>query len=504
MGEPTISQRLPDASPAMLQREGMQALADRIHGMTKGGGRTVIRIQGWWRHQLQWGQNQLLGASESRDYSVVIERTVGGGTAVRYTNHITDEALAETVRLVEMAAAGAPKQVKAPTMSVLGKPQQTPTSAIWSDRSAQLTAEERAKVGAAITNTCAQHKIVSSGTLEVYGQEQMEFVYGAAPGSDGEHDHPNELDADTPQNALEGEGSQSGRNASREYVRYTSAFCRIAAYDQDGTGVGLGSSYDWGTIDTTKIVNDAIDQCTLSRNPIRLEPGRYPVVLHPQAVVVLTDMLVSNSNALDRQSAESGRSPFTQAPDQQLQLFRTKLGMKVIDERLTLRHDPLDPRLGVLPTPGLQAVTWIDKGILTNLAYSRSYAVEKLQQDTANVKRLSFILEGGSEASLDDLIANMSKGVLVTRLSNIQILNHHSLLVTGEAHGLCQIENGKITRAVAPMRFTDSPLMAFNAVEQIGASVPVFTIAEQGLAPMIAPPMSVREFALTATTTLPA
>jgi predicted Zn-dependent protease len=228
---------------------------------------------------------------------------------------------------------------------------------------------------------------------------------------------------------------------------------------------------------------------------VSIEPGRYPAILDPQAVYGFVSILL---NSFDRMTAEQGRGPFVQAPDQQLQLWRTKLGMKVVDERVTISHDPMDPKLGTLPMPGMRPVTWIEKGVLSNLAYSHQYAVQTLQQDVANLPRSSFLMEGG-ETSMDEMIAATTNGVLVTRLGDVQILDLGSLLVMGQVRGgLWQIENGRVTRALTPMRFTDSPLLVLNAIEQIGPSVPVYSPSMGNLGQISVPALKVRELSLTA------
>ena len=73
-----------------------------------------------------------------------------------------------------------------------------------------------------------------------------------------------------------------------------------------------------------------------SANPVAIEPGRYTVILEPQAVGDLVQLLAFTFNA---RSADEGRSPFSK------QGGGTKLGEKIVDERVTLFSDPADPQL---------------------------------------------------------------------------------------------------------------------------------------------------------------
>jgi predicted Zn-dependent protease len=60
--------------------------------------------------------------------------------------------------------------------------------------------------------------------------------------------------------------------------------------------------------------------------------------------------------------------------------------------------------------------------------------------------------------------------------------------------GLWLIENGKIRHPIKNFRFTESPLFAFNQVDQLGVPVPVFSPGT----PAICPPVKVRDFSFTA------
>src|SRR4029079_7209536 len=110
----------------------------------------------------------------------------------------------------------------------------------------------------------------------------------------------------------------------------------------------------------------AAQKAVASRNPQAIEPGLYTAVLEPQAVNDLVPLL---SGALTARNADEGRSAFSKPGG------GTRIGEKVVDERVTLYSDPADP--GLLGQPfdndglPLSRVVWIEKGILRNLAYSR-------------------------------------------------------------------------------------------------------------------------------------
>ena len=155
------------------------------------------------------------------------------------------------------------------------------------------------------------------------------------------------------------------------YHRSTDADLSMTARTPDGTGSGwaTGGARDWGQVDPASIGRIAAQKAVASRNPQAIEPGLYTAVLEPSAV---TDLVPLLGGALNARSADEGRSPFSKPGG------GTRVGEKVMDERVTLYSDPSDPQLLGQPfdTEGLPLgrTVWVENGILRNLAYSRFWA----------------------------------------------------------------------------------------------------------------------------------
>jgi predicted Zn-dependent protease len=244
-------------------------------------------------------------------------------------------------------------------------------------------------------------------------------------------------------------------------------------------------------MDIRQIAERALDKCTTSANPVAIEPGRYTAILEPQAVADLLRLLALR--ALDRRQAEMGNGPFAGE-----QPGTSKITEQVLDRRLTLSADPMNPVGGFVPfriwdgTP-YQPVKWIDRGVLTNLSYERWYALPRLGRDRALPNPLSFQLSGGS-TSMDEMIRTTERGLLVTRLDGVRLVDFSSMMCSGYTRdGLWLIEHGKISKAVKNFRFTESPLIALNNVEQLGEPARVFS---PGFA-WVAPAVKVRDFSFT-------
>jgi predicted Zn-dependent protease len=101
----------------------------------------------------------------------------------------------------------------------------------------------------------------------------------------------------------------------------------------------------------------------------------------------------------------------------------------------------------------------------------------------------NFIMQG-SDASLEDLIKDTKRGILVTRLWYIREVDPQTLLYTGLTRdGTFYIENGKIKYPIKNLRFNESPVIMLNNLEALGK--PMRMLGN------LIPPIKVRDFTFT-------
>jgi predicted Zn-dependent protease len=253
-----------------------------------------------------------------------------------------------------------------------------------------------------------------------------------------------------------------------------------------------------GEISGAEIGLRAIDKCLSWRKPVRLDPGRYTVVLEPTAVSDLVRLL---GTAFSARLAEEGRSFLAKKGG------GTYLGEKVFPEHITMRTDPADRRFPSALWVGADGefgrsrssdglpnrpVVWIEKGVVRNLSYDRYWASKSGKQPTPNFN--SVILEGGS-GTAEDLLKDVERGLLVTRFWYIRPVNMQTLQLTGLTRdGLFLIENGKITQPVVNFRFNDGPVNLLKNAQRLGT--PRRTRGGEG-GGMAAPPVVATNFNFT-------
>ena len=443
-------------TPRFLSNEACKELQDRILAMASGQGVTNIGINSEWTGNLRWARNAITSGGDTRENTISLGRTMFGAGGTATTNSLEDAPLRETVRRAEDATVFSFRALDTypdPPKDML--PISSPR--IWFDKTYQLDADARGRVAKELIDPAKEAGYLSAGYIEVNARARA---------------------------------VRDSLVLSR-YYPYTTAQYSVTVRDPEGTGSGwAGVDFnDWARIDTKVISATALDKCARSRNPVAVEPGRYTAILEPQAVCDMWAPIMGRP--LTRALAEMGGGPFTLGRGQ------SKIGLKVLDERITVSADPMDPDCGFPPfdwqgEPFVQT-NWIENGVLKELSYPRFYAIGSLGKESGLPDSLAFRISGGT-TTVDEMIATTKRGILVTRFNNLRVLDDSSMLLAGNTRdGLWLIENGKISKAIKNFRITESPLFMLNNLVQLG--IPQRTFRPS--APAVCPAIKVNDFSFT-------
>lgn len=258
------------------------------------------------------------------------------------------------------------------------------------------------------------------------------------------------------------------KNGNFGFERRTNASLSVTARMPDGSSSGYfaRNHFDLAKLDTARIARESIRKALDGRNSKVIDPGVYSVILEPQAV---EDLLGGIGREFDARSAEEGRSALS------LTGGKTKLGEKLFDERLNIYSDPWNAELpgsaaaqGGIPSEKLHLVK---NGVVENLIYSRFWANKNGKK--ASPGPVNLIIESNGKATPQaEMIANMKRGLLISRFWYIRGTDARTASVTGLTRdGVWLIENGKIVSPVRNFRFNQSimQLLAGGNVEAIGA-----------------------------------
>ena len=235
-----------------------------------------------------------------------------------------------------------------------------------------------------------------------------------------------------------------------------------------------------GTPDFVDVPTDALlEQLSMrlgwADRRIELPAGRYETIMPPSTVA---DMMIYMGWSMAGRGAQEGRTAFS-APG-----GGTRVGERLTDLPLTLFSDPMAPGLACTPfvaaTNSAETVSvfdngmeigqveWIRAGVINALAYPRASAA-KFGAEVA-VAADNLVMTGGA-ATQTDMIARTERGLLLTTLWYIRVVDPTTLLLTGLTRdGVYLIEDGSVTAAVNNFRFNESPLDLLRRATEAGVS----------------------------------
>ena len=415
---------------AIYTREEAKKILEKALSFSKADA-CEINLSGRNSGNIRYARNTVSTAGYQSNQSLVVQSSFGKKVGTATIDEFDDASLEKVVRRAEELAQLSPENPE--FMPPLG-PQTYDDSITYKESTANITPEYRAEVARSSINPAAEKDVTAAGFLD----DSTSF------------------------------SAMINSNGLFAYNQSTNVDFTVTMRTNDGTGSGwVTRDYnDIDKFDAAEASKIAIDKAVMSREARAIEPGKYTVILEPAASA---DLLRNMFGSFNARSADEGRS-FMSAKD-----GGNKLGQKIVDERVNLWSDPLHPDVPTSTWNGagqpLKKTSWIENGVVKNLAYDRYWAEQK------GVEPVPFpsnaIMEGGDE-SLEDMIKGTKKGILVTRFWYIRSVDPQTLLYTGLTRdGTFYIENGQIKFPVKNFRFNESPIIMLNNLESLGQQVRV-------------------------------
>jgi predicted Zn-dependent protease len=260
----------------------------------------------------------------------------------------------------------------------------------------------------------------------------------------------------------------------RRYTQPTGSVEINAKRDGASAWAGVGTP-EFAEVPTDSMLEELSTRLGWAQRTVELPAGRYETILPPSAVA---DLMIYLSWSMEGRGAQEGRTAFS-APG-----GGTRVGETLSDLPLTLYSDPAAPGLECLPFVAatsssdqasvfdngmdIDRVDWIRGGTINSLAYPRAAAAEFGVPVAVAADNL--VMTGGTE-SLADMVAGTERGLLLTTLWYIRVVDPAVLLLTGLTRdGVYLVEDGQVTGAVNNFRFNESPLDLLRRVGQAGVS----------------------------------
>lgn len=388
-----------------------------------------INLSGANSGNIRYARNTVSTSGYSSNQSLAVQSSFGKKSGTATIDEFDDASLEKVVKRSEELANLSPENPE--FMEPLG-PQAYDESISFNEATANVSPEYRAQVASSSIEPAAAQDVTAAGYF----------------------------------NDSAGFSAMINSKGLFAYNKSTGTDFTVTMRTNDGTGSGWVSRdfNDVGKFDSSAASKTAIEKAVLSREAKAIEPGKYTVILEPAAA---SDLLRNMFRSLDARSADEGRS-FMSAAD-----GANKLGQKIVDERVNIWSDPLNPEVPTSTWNGegqpLKKTTWLENGVVKNLAYDRYWAGQK---GVDPVPYPSNVIMAGGDTSLEDLIKGTKKGILVTRLWYIRSVDPQTLLYTGLTRdGTFYIENGQIKYPVKNFRFNESPIIMLNNLETLGQQV---------------------------------
>lgn len=407
-----------------------------------------VNLSGSNSGNIRTARNTVNTSGSQSNQSLVVQSSFGKRSGTATIDEFDDASLQKVVKRSEELARLSPENPE--YMEPLGPQEYNDNNLTWVDRTANITPEYRAQVAEDSIQPAQARDVTAAGFLEDSA----------------------------------GFSAMMNNKGLFAYNRSTDLSFTVTMRTNDGTGSGWASRdyNDVANFNAAEASETALEKAVMSRNAKAIEPGRYTVILEPAAAADLLSRLFFAFNA---RSADEGRSFFSKEGG------GTKMGEKIVDERVTFYSDPFHPEVPAAPYDGSgiprKKMYWLKDGVVENLAYGRYWADHK---GVAPVPFPNNVIMEGGDASLDDLIKDTKRGILVTRLWYIRSVDPQTLLHTGLTRdGTFYIENGKIKHPVKNFRFNESPVIMLNNLETLGQ--------QQRYNGNLIPYMKVRDFTFT-------
>lgn len=372
------------------------------------------------------------------DVQISIRAVLGTRTGVASTNKVDDESLMRCAAAAAEAARHAPRDEEFPG---LPKPEPLMTPSRGPALLDAYGAQERAEAARAIIGQSEARGLVAAGAVAL--NEQTVAV------------------ANT-------QGVRAG--AQTDDLRATV----LVTDDTHASGWASYYGRDASGFLPAQLGSHAATLAERSVGPTSLDPGVYTVVLAPEAVADVLDFL--------------GYLGFgAKAYAESSSFLAGAIGTHVVDQRISIYDDALSPgTVGIrfdFEGQPRRRTPLIEGGVARGPVTDSYFAAKLGLQNTGHALPapnpygpvpLNLEMNAG-DMPVDEMIASVDRGVYVTRFHYVNVEDPMKVILTGMTRdGTFLIENGRLTRPVRNLRFTQGVLEAFSHVGGIGTQRQLF------------------------------
>ena len=461
----------------MLDESHAQEIFEKLKKHSTADDLEVLIVGG--RHALtRFANNAITQNVAEENYDISVRSVFGGRTARATTNKFDHESLRRVVQSSEQLARVQEQDADLAPMVTATEANGTAGEVAMPNRffeqSDKLGANERAAHVADMVAVADRRKLTAAGVVAV--AEQAEGIFNS-------------------------------RGVARWHTQ-THAEVSVTMLAGDSSGWQKANSPDVAQIDPAGLAEVAAEKAEGSANPIELAPGKYTVILEPSAVQDLVGFMFWDFGGM--------------ALLDQRSFLNNRIGTQLFGENITVFDDVYHPLQSGAPFDGegvrRERVELIHNGVVKNLVYARATASRipgsefasqlpnvhatghgfPLPNEIGEMPMNIVFQNNGETKSVQEMISEAERAVLVTRLWYIREVDPYEKILTGMTRdGTFLVENGKVGRGILNFRFNESVIHMLQNVIAMGT--PVRAAGEESFE-MVVPPMMVRDFNFTEVT----
>lgn len=408
-----------------------------------------------------YANNYIHRNSGTEDYTLSVRVAFGKKVGAASVNDLSEESIEKVVKDAMLIAEN---QRENPDFVSFAKPEYVEINeeAGFSEDTANFGAMQRAEAVKKIIDAAKEKKLNATGTFEV------------------------EINELAVVNSL---------NVER-YAKRTVASLKSVVLGENSSGYSKESAVNVKDISVERVLNESIGVAEKGKNPSAVEPGKYEVILTPYALAEFISHL--GYLTLNARALKEGSS-----------FLVGKFGQKLLGDNITMLDDGLSKE--TIPMPfdfeGVpkKKVIFFENGVAKGVVYDTLTAYKEGKESTGHALPqpspfspypMNFIMEGG-QSSVEEMISHVEKGLFVQRFWYTNPMDPRKAVITGMTRdGLFLIENGKITKPLQNMRFTESIITALNNAVELSETKKII----YDMVPMTVPYARIKDFTFTGKT----
>lgn len=294
-----------------------------------------------------------------------------------------------------------------------------------------------------------------------------------------------------------GEEEFSVMSSNGNFLYHLGSFAdlNLVVSKNDGSGYAGWAGISMNETSFEDLAESAISTALNAQNPVEIDPGKYTVILSPDAVADALGFfgwVACNGRAHEEKTGPSVKY----------------LGKRVSHLPITVADDPAYE--GIVPVPfdffghPRHRFSLIEDGHFARLTYSHGAALKYGKEPTGHSFMLTsledsfpinLVFEPG-EVSVEEMINSVDRGIYITRFHYTNVVDPMELVITGMTRdGTFLIEGGELTKPIKNMRFNFGFFDLLKNLEMVSRETK--TVASEYGFSVVAPYVKVHEFSFT-------